>query len=457
MAVFLAVVAFTYGSITRGLTDGNSWSRMGLVFAIVERHELNIDPVIAAGQTHDWSRFGEHQYSNKAPGPALLAVPIYSVQHLMQKLVGVPDDAPRARDVADYVCNVMVGILPFLAALALFWTWLERRAGAPSWMACALCGTWAFSSLALPYSTLFFGHQTTEAFLAIGLFVSLLEIDRAGGPRPRWMVGAGLAMGIAVISDYLSGVVFVLWGAFLLWRARRSLVPWALGAAGPALIVFAYHAACFGSPFITPYSPKVITPLFAGKSSLEAPQLSRLLDLTVNSYRGLFYCTPVFALILIGLEKLREEARRRPEMIPAAVGLPIYLLILAGYPEYFAGWCIGPRYLIPAFPFAMLLLLPAAKAVPRLFGALSAAGAILMLLATLTDPLVDEKIREPFGHFLFPTFAKGIVGPMGNIFSTALGVNLIGAFAWYLAVWTIAGAWLAYRLRPARATLPGGR
>jgi hypothetical protein len=271
------------------------------------------------------------------------------------------------------------------------------------------------------------------------------------------MAGAGLAMGIAVISDYLGGVVFLLWGAFLLWRAPRALVPWALGAAGPALIVFAYHAACFGSPFITPYSPKVITPLFASKSSLEAPQLSRLLDLSVNSYRGLFYATPVFALMLIGFERLKEEAKRRPEMIPAAIGVPIYFGILAGYPEYFAGWCVGPRYLIPVFPFAMLLLVPAVRVVPRLFGSLAAIGAVLMLIATLTDPLVDERIREPFSQFLFPAFAKGTVGPMHNVFSTFFGANLIGAFWGYVVAWTMAGAWLAYRLKPAPAAVQAGR
>src|SRR5437867_6129209 len=100
MAVFLAVVALTYASITRGLTDGNSWARMGLVFAVVERGELNIDPVIRTGVTHDWSQAGGHYYSNKAPGPAFLAVPFYFVQHVVQKAIGVNDDSPAARDVA---------------------------------------------------------------------------------------------------------------------------------------------------------------------------------------------------------------------------------------------------------------------------------------------------------------------------------------------------------------------
>jgi hypothetical protein len=72
LAVFLAVVAFTYGSITRGLEDGNTWSRMGLVFSVVERHVLNLRPFVLKHFTNDWSWYEREIYSNKAPAPALL-------------------------------------------------------------------------------------------------------------------------------------------------------------------------------------------------------------------------------------------------------------------------------------------------------------------------------------------------------------------------------------------------
>jgi hypothetical protein len=81
-----------------------------------------------------------------------------------------------------------------------------------------------------------------------------------------------------------------------------------------------------------------------------------------------------------------------------------------------------------------------------------------MLMTALTDPLFDEKLRNPFSEFLFPTFGKGEVGPMRNVFSTAFGVGLIPAFWCYLIVWTVAGLWLWRRLRattpPDAAALP---
>src|SRR5262245_857024 len=183
LAVFLAAVAFTYASISGPLRlDWTHWARMGLVFSIVERGVLNID-TFAEDQTGDWALSRGHFYAGKAPGPSLLAVPFYFVQHRLQRALGVADDNGHARELALYIANLATSVVVTLGALALFWVVLERRFGAA--VGFALAGTWAVSSLALPYSLLLYGHQTAAAFFTIGLCLSLLELDRADGPRPR--------------------------------------------------------------------------------------------------------------------------------------------------------------------------------------------------------------------------------------------------------------------------------
>lgn len=451
MVVFLAVVAFTYLSISRPFDyDPSQSARIGLTFSIVERGEFNIDRFVAEGRTVDWARSGGHYYSNKAPGPALLAVPLYFVQNRIQRALGVADDHPRARRFAMYVANVATSILPTLLALPLLFTMLGRRMGlSPGW-AFALCGTWAVGSLALPYSVMFFGHQSAAAFFTIGMCLTVLELEREGPPRPSVIALAGLAMGLAAISEYLAIVLVGVWTVYLVWRtqlAPRVLAAWAAGGAGPLAVVMVYHALCFGSPFTTAYSPSVLNPRFVPIVTWELPSVDRLLDVTVRPWRGMFYATPVFALLLVGLERLRGERRGKPELIAAATGVLLYFGLIAAFPAAFGGACIGPRYFTPALLMALLLVAAGARTVPLLFATLAALSTLLMFVATLTEPLPDEANMDPFRDVLFPMLARSDPNFMRNIFTYALGTSLPGALLAYLALWAGLAVWLRLSLQ----------
>ncbi|MGH7357407.1 MAG: hypothetical protein ACREJR_01185 [Candidatus Rokuibacteriota bacterium] len=450
LAVFLLAVAFSYASISSPLSlDANTWARMALVFSIVERGEVNIDRFVLAGLTEDWAKSGGHFYAGKAPGASLLAVPVYFVQHRLQRARGVAEDHKVARAIALYAANLVATVAVTLVALALFWVVLERRFGAA--LAFALTGTWAVGSLALPYTVLFFGHQTAAAFFTIGMCLSLLELDRPGGPRPWWIALAGFAMGLAVISEYLAVALVGVWTVYLAWRtglARRALGAWLLGGTGPALVAIVYHTVCYGSPFITAYSEAVLNPKFVPLAAWEAPSLTRLADLTVRPWRGLFYATPVFALMLVSAERLRTEGRVRPELWAAAAGVALYLGLLAALPLSYGGYCIGPRYFTPALPLATLLLAPAVRLVPALFAALAGVSVVMMFAASLTDPIVDERILDPFREAIFPALAGAGEVRMRNLFTFVLGLDLRIAFGAYLALWAGVAGWLAVRLRP---------
>ena len=450
MAVFLAAVAFTYLSVDRPWTDGNQFARIGLTYSIVERGEVNIDPFVAQERTVDWARSGGHYYSNKAPGPALLAVPLYFVQNRIQRALGVEDDHPRGRWLAVYLANLATSVLPTLLALPLLLTVLVRRMGLSTLWAFALCGTWAVGSMALPYSVLFFGHQSAAAFFTIGMCLTALELEREE-PARLWVIAlAGLAMGLAVTSDYLAAVLVGVWTVYLVWRTRFAptiLVAWAAGGAGPLAVVMVYHAVCFGSPFTTAYSLSVLNPRFVPIATWGFPSVDRLLDVTVRPWRGMFYATPVFALLVVGLDRLRGELRGKPELIAAAAGVVLYFGLLAAFPSAFGGACIGPRYFTPALPLALLLVAAGARTAPGLFAILAALSTLLMFVATLTNPLPDEAEMDPFRNVLFPMLARNGPSPMRNVFSYSLGMSLKGALLAYLAVWAVVAAWLALRLR----------
>jgi hypothetical protein len=460
MAVFLAVVAFTYLTITRPFVHGNPAARIGLTMAIVERGELNIDPLVAEGATDDWARHGGHFYSNKAPGPALLAVPLYFVQHRIQRALGVADSPMRARWAAMYVANVATSIVPTLLAMPLLFAVLMRRLGlTPGW-AFALCGTWAVASMALPYSVVFFGHQSAAAFFAIGMCLTALELERAGAPRPGVVCLAGLAMGLAVLCDYFAAPLVAVWTCYLVWRTRlapRVLVAWAAGGVGPLMVLMVYHAVCFGSPFTMAYAPSILNPQFAPDTRLEWPSVDRLLDITGRPRRGLFYATPVFALMLVGLARLREKAPGRPELIAAAAGVVLLLGLLAAYPYSSGTYSIGQRFFTPALPLALFLVAGGARTLPRVFGALLLASTLLMLSAALVEPLPPEEHANPFRDIIFPALVHNGPSQMRNL-TFFLGAPLVGALGAYLTLWAGLTVWLLARLRAeGRPNLPEGR
>jgi len=218
--------------------------------------------------------------------------------------------------------------------------------------------------------------------------------------------------------------------------------------------VMAYDAVCFGSPFTTAYSLSILNPRFVPIAGWEWPSLDRLLDITVSPWRGMFYATPVFALTVVGLARLRGDARGRPEVIGAAAGVVLYFGLLAAFPSSFGGYCIGPRYFTPALPLALLLVAGAARTMPRLFGVLLLASTLLMFVATLTEPLPDEQFKDPFRDVLFPMLAQDGPSAMRNLFTSFLRFSLVGALLAYLAIWAGLATWLRFRLR--RLAAAGG-
>lgn len=432
---FLAVLAATLLSFTRPLPqNANVWGRLSLAFAVVEDHTLAIDAKLKEAYTEDWSLSDGLHYSNKAPGPALAFVPVYAVVHAV---------AGRQRSFAAWLANALFGVIPTLFAASLLWRLLERRFSLAAPWPFALTATWAVASLALPNGTMLFGHQTAAAFFAIGMVLSLEEIE--GGPRRSSRIAlSGLFMGLAVSADYLCALLVLLWTVWLVSRTRadrRLLLAWVAGGAGPALALMAYHTACFGSPLTTPYSPRVLNPRFLPLVQWSAPQLDRLLGVTVQPWRGLFYATPVWALIAVGWDRAKEESRTHPEVVVAAIGMAVMLLVLAAWPSWFGGACIGPRYITCALPLATLLLVPATRLVPRLFVVLACVSAFAMLLATVVDPLPDSKWPDPFFSYILPVLARGIETPTRSLLEVA-GLTKLAVLALYVAVWSMLAVWV---------------
>ena len=438
----------------------NQNSRFDLTRAIVEQGTLSIDAY--EGNTGDKAQREGHWFTDKAPGLSVLAVPAYAVVHAVR---------PGAIVAGSYLGTLFAVALPSaLAALQLFA--LGRAMGLSAGWSAALAIAYALGTLALPYSTIFYGHQLSAA---LGLCAFALVW------RGRAPVLAGLLLGVAVCVDYTSVIlVLAVLGYALAKLGARGTAGLIAGGVPAAIALGAYHAAAFGHPLALPYEFVLQEHRRLGWfMGIAAPDPRVIAALLAGPYRGLFYGSP---WLVAGLPGLVVLARRgfRPEAITCGAIVLAYLLLNAGLVDWHGGWAMGPRYLIPAIPFlavgamGLLLAWPAGSLARRAAAWTSGSAVMvsiaLMLMGTAVRPDVPLTIDRPFTQFVVPSFWHGRVarsnhaidgeGVSGVRAAWNLG-HLVGferlATLLPLAAWVaLTGGWLARTARAEDVAAPRG-
>jgi hypothetical protein len=356
------------------LGDPMATSILDLTVSLVDRGRLDIDRY--AGNSLDVARRGDHYYSGMAPGVSIAAVPFYLAAKPALALV-VTDERERRVDelflkaktswhrsekrltillLNAFTCalgsSALAGAMAalFHLALGLIHPGLDDRR--------RLVTTWLFS-----FGTLFFcyaatlEHRVLSTTLCFAAFVGLIAPE---GPSPRRRaLLCGLALGFAVATTYEVALVAAAVALFGLSRKGRRW-PWAwllLGGAAVALPLAAYHSACFGAPWKTPYGARAF-PLSAPPAFLHqpGPALGRAADLLIGRRYGFFFYSPPLLLALPALARLRRGDPHRGVVALAFGNLAgllafHYLTGYDGVPGEF-----GFRFMLPAIPFLMLLV-----------------------------------------------------------------------------------------------------
>jgi len=397
----LPLFALVFGTYAYFYQAGgwNQNSRFDLTRAIVEEHTLSIDAF--QDNTGDKAQRDGHWFTDKAPGLSVLAVPAYAVVNAVR---------PRAVVAGSYLGTVFAVALPSaLAALQLFG--IGRVLGLSAAWSAAVTVAYALGTLALPYSTIFYGHQLSAA-LGLSAFALVW--------RRRAPALAGLLLGLAVGVDYTSAILVIAILGYAVAKLGARGVRWVIAGGLPAALALgAYHTAAFGHPLALPYAFVLQEHRRMGWfMGIAAPDPQVMAALLVGPYRGLFYGSP---WLIAGLPGLVVLARRgfRAEAITCGAIVLAYLLLNAGLVDWHGGWAMGPRYLIPAIPFlaigAMGVVLawpagaPGRRALAWTFGAAAAVSFALMLMGTAVRPDVPLTIERPFTQFVIPSFGHGRV------------------------------------------------
>jgi hypothetical protein len=445
---------------------GPTWnpvSRFDLTTSIVERGTLTIDAV--EDDTGDKSFAGDHWYSDKAPLPALAAVPVYAVLREIDRALGVepdyravgPASQPALRVEVNgtfrrdlYACSLATSGVAGTAIGVLLFELLRRWTRADVALFGSLAAT--LGTPVFPYATSFYGHVPAGACLLGGLVAVVPQVGSSwpSATRMRW---GGAALAAAVGCEYITVIpaaIVAVWtiAAGGRGRVKATCRDLAIGAALPLAVLAAVHTACYGAPWRTGYS-HIARPEFAagharGLLGVQWPRLGVLVDLVVGSRRGLVYVAPITAMLAAWwATSLKHAAWPSRAAAWAAASL---LLVNAGYYMWWGGAAAGPRHLVPVVALVGLGA-PAVwdQTAPRRVGVVLA---LLSALNMLAIAAVGVEAPER-ANVLYWVWGKLLTGQLAAIRgSSNLGIEIglpRGGSLGPLLAWAAVGLRLVWR------------
>ena len=456
-------------------------TRLALTHAIVDRHTLAIDDYqqLKGAGTMDKAYFNGHYYCDKAVGASFLGVPAY---WLFRELAGTSPHSIIA-DVRGVLGNHVISIattaLPSAIAGVLFFFllgYITPLLAPRIWLTLA----YGLGTIAFPYATMFFGHQTAAAFGFIAFFLLFRMRHK------RWShwgaLGAGVLVGYSLITDFLSLVVALglfCYAGVTLWQQREGslvrrllpLAPFCLGVLAPLPLQLWYNWACFGNPLASGYQYEVLSQFSKGMSQglmgITWPKLDALFQLTFGPQRGIFHDSPWLLFTIPGaylmLRRRKQPTSPKPAPVPDApstagtdlftrfrlegwlsIGIVVLTLLLnSGYYLWWGGACYGARFAIVVLPFMALLAFFAIYRAPKAFMILAAFSILLNFVVVVNSPLIAESSPDPiYEGTLRDLFAKLHTATSLYNFNVMFYFNVIGLTSVIPLVGFIAGCLL---------------
>src|SRR3954465_7252924 len=370
--------------------SANELTRWATAASIVETGSFEISwtqPLI--GPNPDTVLVGDQIYSNKAPGTAVLAAPIYALTRLF---IG-PPDASNIR-ISWFLMRFFISTLPML----LLGVWLYARETDELSLATLLFATPLFV-----YSLLFFSH----VFVAIVLYFAFRVIYDQRYIMPWHALLSGFLCGLAVISEFTAAIPATVFGIGLLFADKRErlkrVVFFILGGLPFAMLLAWYNYSHFGSPISMSYAHEGITESSKianfGLYGIGWASLSNIYLLLLSPSRGLFFATPILLLSVVNFVTSNEIRTIRHRVKVAAV--VVMVIAISGYQAADGGWAFGPRYLVLVIPLMLDSFFDGdTYEMSNMWqGFLFILSLVLCVLPSLTFPLAPQDIADPYRNF----------------------------------------------------------
>jgi hypothetical protein len=178
-----------------------------------------------------------------------------------------------------------------------------------------------------------------------------------------------------------------------------------------AAVLMAYDWISFGNPLAIGYQYSTFFGELnqEGIVSVVAPSWSRAESVLAGT-RGLIRYAPWFVLAPLGILAARRAAVRAEVVVCVAICVA-FTLYNSGAINPLGGWTPGPRYLLPALPFATILVALVPLIVRPVAVFLLAVGVAIFLVATATLPAAPTAFVDPLADLWIPRLLAGEFAP----------------------------------------------
>jgi len=340
----------------------NAASRFAAIQAMSEDHSFQINPY--QSWTEDWSQTPTGAiYSNKAPGPMLMAAPVAWVLNRAKILMYGPLTEPGLGYMT--LISWIFQVLPYLFLVFLSAKWLRKRGTSYAAINFTVIALLFGNTLSI-FLNMYFGHAVA-GWALLGTFLCLFS----GEENKKKYIASGFLFGLSMLSDYGTAFVAIPFFVAALMSSQNQSKPKALGqiALGgllPAILFAWYHTTCFGKPWALPMQFQ--NPHFV-ESTTDSPRIwgvaapipdwGVFLRLCFGNQRGILFTQPWVWVTTVGIGWLawRQKVSRdlKASSIFALGGLFGLLWMNAGFNGWHGGSSAGPRYLSIIFPCVALV------------------------------------------------------------------------------------------------------
>ena len=348
----------------------NNTTRMFAAISLVEEGDATIDQFQHLAMDH--AKFGEHYYTDKAPGMTIMAMPaVWLADQVTGDEALFHSPSLGDRGFVDYmILRVWLaaffssGLLVALGAVALYWTGLSLTGDRGAAMFGAL--GYAVATPTWGWATTIFGHAAVGALMLIGL--AGLRFIAVNGREPEAPAGrlyaaaalAAFALGWALVVEHQSvfGVLaLLLYGLWvtrsfaLALRMRLLGVGVVAGIAALAPLVI-YNLVAFDTLFKVGYEGvEGFEGMQQGVMGLTYPKPGVMYEILFGERRGILWLSPLLILAPFGLYAMTKRNSLRAAGWLGIAGTIIYFLLNAAYVYWTGGNSTGPRHAMPAMAF----------------------------------------------------------------------------------------------------------
>jgi hypothetical protein len=210
--------------------------------------------------------------------------------------------------------------------------------------------SYALTTTAFAYSGIAHHDALATGYLVIAFYL-IFQLSRGSATKRASFLkaaGAGLLLGLTITTSMLPFFMVVVCALYFICRRRFKLLPvFLVGLVAGLLPLFVYDAVSFGNPFLLPN----IAGHYADTYFHFYP--TNFGNKVVFYARALISYAPIFLLGLFGLSYFPPAFKRGPHFL-ALVAMMIVIAVYVFNIDTDGAYQFGPRYLLPAMPFACL-------------------------------------------------------------------------------------------------------